>query len=731
MRVLKRNTFLVTTAITVICLAGGVFLSLPSTATAQNDPIANQINNQVPLQTLSPLDPVTNNINNSVPLQPLQPLTQEQLENSVKSLTETGSKTDTGQTVNPAYEVQFTTAAYYVYMALVSVGGWINWIGGWLLDASLSWFVMDMAETTKSFGLVETINTVWALIRDLFNLLFIFGLILVGFKLILGIDDSGSKRTLGTIVIAALLINFSLYAAQVVVDLGNILSVEMAQQIRTPSTYKMMGRDVARISDSFISLAKLDQISSSTLPFAANIQEGKVSDAGNNSLPIPQSKIDIGGALVVGLSVAAMLIVVGFVFVAGAFLMFLRYFYLLFLMMFSPIMVLGWVLPQFKSQSSKWWSTLIKQAIIGPAYLMMIYIALLALKSFSSLQSTSITTFIMMSLIVAGFSWASLIVAKHIGAMGAAGAMSLGQSWGRSARVFAGNATSGTLARGLRGTVGRKMYDYAESDAAKDKAANSWWGRRQLNLAKRLGDSSFDARQVAGAGKKLGIGEGRKGGYKTVTDEIAKREKEYADGLGTVDDDDKRVSELQLEVDATEQAMEAKKKDIRDRQDEITKLEEQKKGLTGKAKNDKQAEIDIKKAQINASRGDIEKYKEDIDKQKEAVQREKYRRQIGTLPKTIAEQLKTKRDFVKSKLAEYKTAPETDKAAKREEIAKLKKELAEAEKEANKQAGGYATSVENAGSIKNLFTGRNASQNENAGKEIRNEYKKKVKSKDK
>lgn len=633
-------------------------------------------------------------------------------------------KADSGEQVNPGYEVQFTTAAYYAYWALVSIGGWITWIGGWLLDVSLTWFVKDMAATTKSFGLIGVINTVWALIRDLFNLLFIFGLILVGFKLILGIDDSGSKRTLGTIVIAALLINFSLYAAQVVVDLGNILSVEVAGLITTEGSYTVMDRTVNKFSDSFVSTARLDKLSSSTLPFAANITAG-------GQETIPNQKIEIGTALVIGLSVAAMLIVVGFVFAAGAFLLFLRYFYLIFLMMFSPIMVLGWVLPQFKSQTSKWWSTLIKQALIGPAYLMMLYIAFLALQALTKVPSTDMTSFIMMSLIVSAFAWASLIVAKQIGALGASGAMSLGQSWGRSARVFAGNATSGTLARGLRGTVGRKMYDYAESDAAKDKAANSWWGRRQLNLAKRLGDSSFDARQVAGAGKKLGIGEGRKGGYKTVTDEIAKREKEYADGLGTVDDDDKRVSELQLEVDATEQAMEAKKKDIRDRQDEITKLEEQKKGLTGKAKNDKQAEIDIKKAQINASRGDIEKYKEDIDKQKEAVQREKYRRQIGTLPKTIAEQLKTKRDFVKSKLAEYKTAPETDKAAKREEIAKLKKELAEAEKEANKQAGGYATSVENAGSIKNLFTGRNASQNENAGKEIRNEYKKKVKSKDK
>jgi len=359
---------------------------------------------------------------------------------SVNTATET--EFEPGDNVDPAAEIGFTTSAKFVYEALTGIGSWVTWLGGLLLDVSLSWFVWGMAETTTYFKLDEVISTVWALVRDLFNLLFIFGFVYIGFQLILGLDDSGSKRTLGTLIVAALLINFSLYAAQVVVDFGNIAAIEIAGQFSVTSNSEVMGRPVFNIADSFMEVAKLNNLSSSTL---SNINE-----LSTGVEEVPKTGIGIGQALVIGLTVALMLIVLGFVFAAGAVLMIVRYFYLIFLMMFSPLMVLGFVLPQFKSKSSEWWNTLFKQVLIGPAYLFMLYISLLALQAFSQAPTDpSITTFIMMALMVSGFAWASLIVAQKIGALGASQAVGFGQGMAKKVRGgvtgFAGRNTIGRL----------------------------------------------------------------------------------------------------------------------------------------------------------------------------------------------------------------------------------------------------------------------------------------------
>lgn len=632
-----------------------------------------------------------------------------------------GAQGETGDSPNVATELGFTAAAEFIYNALTAIGSWFTMMGGFLLDTTLSWFVADMAATTRDFNLTEVINTVWELVRDLFNLLFIFGLIWAGFQLILGIDESGSKRNIGTIIIAALLINFSLYVAQVVVDFGNIAAVEMSGLINAPQGSESMGRPVFNIADSFIAATNLNNLSSSTLSGVAELSTGVIE--------LPSSGIGIGQALVIGLTVALMLIILGFVFAAGAVLMFVRYFYLIFLMMFSPILVLGWILPQFKSESRKWMETLIRQSLMGPAYLFMIYISLLALEAFADNPGDqSITTFLLMSLVVSGFAWASLIVAKKMGAVGASQSMSIGQNWARRARGgvtrFAGGATAGLAARGLRNSLGKRMHEYADSDAAKDKAANSWLGRRQLNLAKRLGDSSFDARQVGGVGKKMGIGEGMKGGYTTKAAEVVKREKKYAESLGVVSDEDPKVKELQSDVDFSEQVVKKQKAEVR-------KL--RKEGAP--------------RVQIEQARAVLEEEEDKLNENKENLQKEKQRRQLGVVSKVgesayLSQVVKDKKDEMKRNMDNYansrkkyaESKNESDKAnmeSFQRAVMENKKELDDLEKKRDQSMGGYANTVENIGGIRNFFMGRNKAQNEEAAKKIREEFKKKIKSKDK
>lgn len=614
-----------------------------------------------------------------------------------------------------------------IFAITAGLGTFLAWLGGGLLDITIGLFLVDMVGTLKSLQLESLIQQLWEIIRDLFNLLFIFGLIYAGFKLILGIDDSGSKRTIGYIVVAALLINFSLYAVQLVVDVGNMVAGQIHKQMTTSVNISALDESVGSISDSFTSFVQINRLATEANQLTE--EEGIL----NN----PNTWY---GAFLLGLLFLFFFTLLGFMFAAGAILIFTRFVMLVGFMIFSPLLLLGLIFPKMAGKTSSWPKLFLNQVMVGPLYLLMLYLSLRAFQQLAAMPDLTILNITIYMALISAFLWGSLMVAKRFGAIGADRAM----SWG-------GSLTAGVTARGLQNTVGRWSQKYAESEKARDRAEKSWIGRRAFNITSSLGNKSFDARNIGGVGKKLGIGEGGKEGYKSRTEAIAKRERDFANKLGTVDDDDERVSALQLEVDATEQAMKTSRDDIKKKQEDITVLEARKKTETGAAKDATQADIDIKKSEITVLRTRLDEQKEEVEKQKENVQREKVRRQLGSeeLAPLHMNRIKDAKKDLKQLLVDYAdartrktTAEKANNSAAvatavadldrlRGEIANKKKEISDEEKGARKYMGGYAGTVESAGMIKMFFTGRNKEQNENAAKEIRDEYKKKIKNKDK
>src|SRR3989344_7240259 len=454
------QTFLFTTTFAVL-LAGALVLEVPSAQAQGTDPAPTQQSNQ-------------------------------QLDES-------------GQRVNIPEKLQFGTIAGWVYDALKTIGGLFAYLGGSLLDISLSLFVMDMPGTAESWGIKTVIDEIWKMVRDMFNLLFIFGIIFVGFKLILGTDETGAKRTLGTIIIAALLINFSLYATKVVVDFGNIVATEMATLLKTESPENSTGTNteneigglkITNISDSFVTKINPEQIVNNSFALERSaIEKAEGTIALKNA---KKTELDLMHALIMGLTTAFTLTLVGFVFAAGAFLMFTRFMYLIFLMMFSPIMFLGFVLPNFKKRSSDWWHKLFTQTLICPAYLFMLYIALKSLENIGDIQSDStLISYVMLCIVVCGFAWAALLVANSMGAMGADTAIKLGSGWGKSIRGgvtgFAGRNTIGRVADNWnrnaekRGISEQNVFRRVSSNLAGSKFGGSA-SRTQVRTAQEKAD---------------------------------------------------------------------------------------------------------------------------------------------------------------------------------------------------------------------------------------------------
>lgn len=682
----------ITTAIIVMLGAVALFSSLPVPVSAQNTTGGGQ--------TQNPTQPAPQNI----------------------ASTKTVDSGNHGA-ADVAARLGITGLNAWIFNAIIVIGTTIAWIGGTLFDISISLFAANMVATINGLSLNIAINEMWIIIRDLFNLLFIFGLVYAGFKIILDANDSASKRNIGTIVIAALLINFSLYASQVIVDFSNVATYQIHQLMAAPTGDAVLGLPVKNISDSFVYLSGIDTLSSEDKKPALLAEVGAQTG---------ESEVNtIGSAILLGLLFCLFYIILGFVFVASAAVLFTRFFTLIILMIFSPMMFLGWVLPGLKSHTNKWWDKFINQALVGPALLFMIYLSLRALQGIgNSGQHGGIMAVMLYLIIVTAFLWASLKVANSLGAYGASQAMSIGKNLGKSARGYAGAAVGGAsfglIGRAGRSTIGRGAQSIAESDRVRDAASQrglkGWAARRVFNQASRVGDASFDARKVGGMGKKLGLGAGLKGGYKTTTEEIVKRDKEYAKKLGTVSDDDPRMEVLQMDIDATDTAIKAKKAEII------------------RAKKIPNNEDGVRKAQA-----ELEELEDQQTTQKEEREREKYRRQLGDssrLPSNYVDDIKNRKGSIKAAQAEYagilskKEGDRTDaEKIKLEELrgrlAKEKQELAEVEKGAENITGGYANTVERFGVWARWTTAGDSEQNKNSAKEIRDEFKKKIKSKDK
>ncbi len=370
-----------------------------------------------------------------------------------------------------------------IFSMLSFLGSAIAWLGGSLLDAAIGLFTINMKATAHYFGLDLAINAMWSIIRDLFNLLFIFGLIWIGFQLILGINESGAKKTLGLLVVAALLINFSLFIAQVVVDFGNVAAVQIHELMRPERSTKLLGFEVSNISDSFTSLTGFDRLNGS---------EGKqsISKAGFKTEEVDT----IGNAFVLGLLFLVFYSMLGFIFAAGAILLFTRFVALIVLMIFSPMLFLGFVLPAFGSFGKTWWHYFFNQVLIAPAFLFMLYLSLRALQGMTRMQEFTLIGFTLYLMIVSAFLIASLMIARSLGKWGALQFMNFGEGAVKQLQGYAGRNTVGRVADGLD----KRLEKMGVSETST---------LRQLTRAGAGAkfDSGFSRTQVREAGEKARI----------------------------------------------------------------------------------------------------------------------------------------------------------------------------------------------------------------------------------
>jgi len=240
-----------------------------------------------------------------------------------------------------------------------------------LLDFAIQYSIAPNVDPETGLGSLyasETINTAWNLLRDIINMSFIFILLYIAIGTVLNIQNVNWKKQVSQIIIAAILVNFSLFITRVVVDAGNIVANGFYQELTVcEDPTECGGRDSVGISERFtnaLGIAYLNELRNGTYPSGYKGWEG------------------VGTALMQ----TVVILVSMWVFLAVSILFIARTFALVFILILSPIGIAGSSIPLLGSYAQKWRQELFKQSMLGVVFLFFTFIILL----FASLEGDSI-----------------------------------------------------------------------------------------------------------------------------------------------------------------------------------------------------------------------------------------------------------------------------------------------------------------------------------------------------
>lgn len=251
--------------------------------------------------------------------------------------------------------------AYVINYLMGIIAGTLFSIGGWLLEWALQLNATIMGNPIIAVG--------WGMTRDLANLGFVLAIIVIAFATILRFESYGMKQALWKLIVAALLVNFSLVIAGVILDFSGVLSntfiagssPEVGLQIHTFATNLSASFGVNKL----LKVAVFEAGSGITTANAENFQ---------NALNT------FGGSLVS--SIASIFFVALFTFFGAitllviSIMVFIRYIILSLLLVVAPLAWLFWIFDDLKHLWSKWWNEFFRWTFFLPSALFFLNLAI-------------------------------------------------------------------------------------------------------------------------------------------------------------------------------------------------------------------------------------------------------------------------------------------------------------------------------------------------------------------
>ncbi len=326
---------------------------------------------------------------------------------------------------------------------------------GWLLSlaAIIFQWVVDPANISGVGGLLvkPEVKNVWVMVRDTLNMTFIMILLFAAFCTVFQVEQWNLKKVWLSILINALLVNFSFAIARIFIDISNVAMYYFLNHLFSGTG----GGSGSAIMASFSEQAKL-----SVLLAPADFAKAEI--------PYFLASIVFTFILAMTLLVLAVLFLI-------------RLVMLTILLMFSPVGFVGFIFPGTKTFASQWWEQLFKYSFFGPVMVFMMMVAITIMKA----SATS------------GFMGAA---AKNVPA-------GMSANWLASASYFAIPIIILWIAMGISQKMGIAGADKVVGAGKKwGGTVGKWVGNKALGGAKWAAYKNPVARGVgAGAKEKLGI----------------------------------------------------------------------------------------------------------------------------------------------------------------------------------------------------------------------------------
>ncbi len=283
-------------------------------------------------------------------------LTVDRAADAVKNLPAQVTNLVAGALANgPIADAVFNGLAAMISLLTAFFGVWI-FVGAVLLN----WAFSLGSLTGSTFVL-----TGWSIARDLVNMLFILILLLIAFATILRYQTYGIRNVLPRLIIVALLINFSLLGAGIIIDIGTTLG-----------QYFTTGGDPA--IDVGINMMGALGIQRTFIPEwfkGENVPEFFQGGKGGS--------FHGWELFAYALSNLFFVLITTFIFLAIAIIMVVRVVYLWILLVFMPFALAAWIVPDLRNYWKKWWSQFVQWAFIPAALGFFIYFALLVATGFN------------------------------------------------------------------------------------------------------------------------------------------------------------------------------------------------------------------------------------------------------------------------------------------------------------------------------------------------------------
>ena len=395
----------------------------------------------------------------------------------------------------------------WVAILLLQIANLILFFAGNILDLVIEFTVINFSTNISGSGLI---NDTWGVIRNLANMTFIFILLYAAIQTILGVGTDAKKLVMRVIIIA-ILINFSLFFTKLVIDTSNVLAIAFYDAVATGTSEGISDR-------------MMDELELSTLWDT----EGIGAFSGKK-------------LIIVGIMGSIVVMIATFVFFAISIMLIVRFVVLMFLLIFSPIAFMAFVLPALKKYGDQWKDALIGQAFFAPIYLMLTWVVIRISDGLFGNQTGNLSEaflgtqvgggnerlvpgeigIVMNFMIIIALLIASLVIAKSWSNKAGSGVAGI-TKW---ATGTAGSMAFGTVGRIGRNSLGSRAATMA-SDEGRIKRASEGNIRARLELAAagKLSKSSFDVRGTP-LGGTLDAGRVKKGA--NFIDEQKARAKTY------------------------------------------------------------------------------------------------------------------------------------------------------------------------------------------------------------